>query len=83
MAEEPARRLLRRAGTEPAQAGGDPKMPDLTDLCAPLRRAMLMRAWLAGKSNARLDVDSDLLDALLTVIATPTARARWKNSWRR
>jgi hypothetical protein len=26
-----------------------------------------MRAWLAGKSTERLDIDSDLLDALLTV----------------
>jgi hypothetical protein len=54
-------------GPNPRGLPDHPEMPDPTDLCAPLRRALLMRAWLAGKSNARLDVDSDLLDALLTV----------------
>jgi RyR domain len=54
-------------GPNPRGLRDEPEMPDPTDLCAPLRRALLMRVWLAGKSNVRLDVDSDLLDALLTV----------------
>jgi hypothetical protein len=54
-------------GPNPRGLPDAPKSPDPTDICAPLRRALLMRAWLAGKSNERLDFDSDLLDALLTV----------------
>ena len=44
-----------------------PRETDPTDICYPLRRALLIRALVAGKSDERLDFDSDLLDALLLV----------------
>jgi RyR domain len=45
----------------------DPDVPDPTDICHPVRRALLIRAKLDGKSKDRLDIDPDLLSALLEV----------------
>ncbi len=42
-------------------------VPDASDVCAPLRRALLIRALLNVSENARLDFDPQLLDALLRV----------------
>lgn len=42
-------------------------MPDPSDISWPLRRALFIRAKLAGGSKGRLEIDSDLLDALLTI----------------
>jgi hypothetical protein len=52
-------------GPNPRSFEGKPDERDPDDIAAPLRRALLIRAWLAGKSEARLDIDSDLVDALL------------------
>jgi len=41
--------------------------PDPKDICAPVRRALLIRAKLAGTSKERLDIDPDLLNGLLGV----------------
>ncbi len=40
---------------------------DTSDVCAPLRRALLIRALLNLPKDARIDFDSDLLDAMLQV----------------
>ena len=40
---------------------------DESDVCAPLRRALLIRALLRVPKDARLDFDPELLDALLRV----------------
>ena len=40
---------------------------DPTDVCFPLRRALMIRSLVAGNSDARLDFDPGLLDALLLV----------------
>jgi hypothetical protein len=45
----------------------DPDASDPNDICHPLRRALLIRAKLADGSNDRLDIDPDLLEALLRV----------------
>jgi hypothetical protein len=47
-------------------SGGEPE-PDPSDVCAPLRRALMIRGVLGCKPDERLDIDSDLLDALLLV----------------
>jgi hypothetical protein len=44
----------------------DPDKPDPCDIRYPLRRALLIRAFLAGGSTGRLDI-TDLLNALLCV----------------
>ena len=43
----------------------DPDAFDPSDICYPLRRALLIRAKLADGPSGRLDIDPDLLDALL------------------
>jgi hypothetical protein len=45
----------------------NPDTADPSDICYPLRRALLIRAKLANGSSGRLDIDPDLLDALLRV----------------
>ena len=52
-------------GPNPRSFEGKPDERDPDDIAAPLRRALLIRAWLAGKSEARLDINSNLVDALL------------------
>lgn len=46
---------------------GGQRTVDEGDVCAPLRRALLIRALLDVPRDARIDFDSDLLDALLRV----------------
>jgi hypothetical protein len=43
------------------------RAPDPDDVCYPLRRAILIRALLQCPPDARLDIDPDLLDALIQV----------------
>jgi hypothetical protein len=45
----------------------DPGELDRTDICYRLRRALFIRVKLVGDSKDRLDIDPDLLDALLEV----------------
>jgi hypothetical protein len=59
----PNRRAQRRTKW---QQDADPK-PDPTDVCFPLRRALLIRNLLGRKRSERIDFDSGLLDALLLV----------------
>lgn len=59
----PNRRTVPRAGWEPDAK----RQPDLSDVCYPLRRAVMMRGQLGCKETEELDFDSDLLDALLLV----------------
>lgn len=47
-------------------ASGAPVL-DPSDVCYPLRRALLIRALLGCRGDEQLDFDSDLLDALLLV----------------
>ncbi|MBK8060476.1 MAG: AAA family ATPase [Gemmatimonadetes bacterium] len=51
----------------PDDATTSHRRPDHSDVCHPLRRAILIRSFLASDRDARLDIDSDLLDALLEV----------------
>jgi RyR domain-containing protein len=44
-----------------------PDAPDPDDISYPVRRALLIRHHLAGRSPARLDIDPDLLNALLEI----------------
>jgi hypothetical protein len=55
--------------TLPATAKGvrQQRTPDKEDVCAPLRRALLIRALLGVPKQARLEFDADLLMALLGV----------------
>lgn len=48
-------------------AAAAPRRDDTTDQCHSLRRAILVRSFLQRDSTARLNIDSDLLDALLLV----------------
>ena len=41
--------------------------PDPSDICAPIRRAIMIRAHLGAKGSEPLDIDRPMLDALLTV----------------
>jgi len=43
------------------------RQPDGSDVCYPLRRAVMMRGQMGCKETEELDFDSDLLDALLLV----------------
>ncbi len=47
--------------------GSDDPMSEKNDVCAPLRRALLIRAHLGVPKDARLDFDPELLAALLRV----------------
>ena len=49
------------------QPGDDARDDDPTDLCHPLRRAILVRSFLTRDRQAPIAIDSDLLDALLQV----------------
>jgi hypothetical protein len=42
-------------------------VPEPSDICYPLRRALFMRAKFLGDAKGRLDIDPDLLEALLRV----------------
>lgn len=52
----------RKSGKQPTQ-----RLADASDVCTPLRRALLIRALLNVPGDARLDFDPELLDALLRV----------------
>jgi hypothetical protein len=45
----------------------EPRVKDTKDVCAPLRRALLIRALLDVPTNSRVDFDADLLAAMLQV----------------
>jgi hypothetical protein len=62
----PNQRMLPKKPRKPNNPE-DPDEPDPTDICHPVRRALLIRAKLAGDSKDRLDIDPDLLSALLEV----------------
>jgi len=53
--------------TQLAESGDpfDQRVEDRWDVCAPLRRALLIRSLLGVPKEARLDFDADLLNALL------------------
>jgi hypothetical protein len=51
----------------PKETPAGPRRPDPADVCFPLRRALMIRSTLGCARDARLDFDSDLLDALLLV----------------
>lgn len=55
--------------TQKSEGGSAPndRVEDERDVCAPLRRALLIRALLKVPKDARLDFDPELLDALLRV----------------
>jgi hypothetical protein len=59
----PNQRMLPSKGSPPS----DHWVEDARDVCAPLRRALLIRALLKVPEDARLDFDAELLDALLRV----------------
>ena len=54
------------AGGQPKPKKAEPKL-DPTDVCFPVRRALLMRSMMGCKRDERLDFDPYLLDALLLV----------------
>jgi RyR domain len=57
----PNRRTRRADSGDPF----DQRVTDEKDVCAPLRRALLIRALLNVPTNSRVDFDADLLNALL------------------
>jgi hypothetical protein len=63
----------RRQCFHAANAPGEPWVDDPTDVCFPVRRAILLRAWLGlmnpeeKSSRARLNMDPGLLAALIEV----------------
>ena len=61
----PNQRRLAREKLLPKDVGQPPRDP--SDVCYPLRRALLIRAQLGCKGDEHLDFDSDLVDALLMV----------------
>ncbi len=54
-------------GPNPRELEGQKGVPDPTDICYPLRRALLIRALLGCGPKDQLDFDPDLIDALLMV----------------
>jgi hypothetical protein len=59
----PNQRTLQAGGEDASQE----RALDVRDVCAPLRRALLIRALLGVPKSARLEFDPDLLAALLRV----------------
>ncbi|MFK8115074.1 MAG: AAA family ATPase, partial [Rubripirellula sp.] len=45
--------------------GYEPGPPDLTDVCFPIRRALMLRSELRCDENAKLDMDEGILEAIL------------------